>query len=947
MEKTSLGLLDKTREEKQSQLFKDCLLFWAFSDQQFLENKTKLEPGEKYVHIGHGGYLPKGKVDQFLDGMEAINKWYKSEIKSNGLRTKKIAYELSNHEAYYTGDIEDTLAALGPDYTAEEVTAVFEANKEFEDSRFAKGGAALKTDSPLTFSKSEDQIDIFGAAQKKTAGKKTAKDDKIQVEVPGLETKLLTHQSLKAEIADLEALFNSVTDEIKTISKEKFLELYKLSRHNPKTFLIKDGDGCIMVLPNDKYITITEERAAQLIAEYGDAVVTVDTKFYFTPAVLERNMLAIQKLIMDATNITVADKQNLLTKETKYSISKGSIDRLFDYGKNLDSILADIQPIFALKNCGGGDDKKASGGMITGRPAITGYSLCHYSPVLDGSHTCSSCHKECVVMSEEELMNQIAEDSNEGDVKEWFPEGSNEIENMHEARHYAAGGSASRGKEYEISLPTGVYWGNYHWDGNELMMDTCLTNNDDEKEVEVEDNDIRLKVYDKLEKEKADEKMEQAEYEEELRYAIAEEHAGFATGGAVNYTANPEYIELNNDYQETLAEMKALPKTERMKIQMLATRLEIIQQKKKRIALGESYNPNPVQQISAKRFAKGGSAGEIKVGGKVGFLNPKNGRYRYSEVTAIQGDKVELIERHPTNSQWDNRFAETLERLYMFSKEDSPDWKDGRKLVRIMEDGGIMANGGPLTYSQAVSEIGPRGTSIEKVAAFIRKNYSRLGGKGNVLSGNTDIVADLIGYYLLDWSDLKKELKSAKFAEGGLMNKKEQFEYWNEEARKHLLGKTVKAASFMRPDEAEAMGWDGGEHSCLVIEFTDGSLIYASQDDEGNGPGFLNMLSIIKGSDYEFLKRAIVGATVIAVEYMQPGKPINFEVSGRKVLGVDIAKYGFYSAPVAITLRKGIHAGMDVILFPQSDPEGNDAGALFGQTGNEQWTLPVISINQD
>ena len=68
------------------------------------------------MSIGAGGYLPKGNVDTFINGMEAITKEYKAAIKSNKLRVKLIAYQLANHECYYTGDIEPALYSLGGEF---------------------------------------------------------------------------------------------------------------------------------------------------------------------------------------------------------------------------------------------------------------------------------------------------------------------------------------------------------------------------------------------------------------------------------------------------------------------------------------------------------------------------------------------------------------------------------------------------------------------------------------------------------------------------------------------------------------------------------------------------------------------------------------------------------------------------------------------------------------
>ena len=110
-------------------------MFFAFSTEQFHENKTPLKEGEKYVSIGMGGYMPKGNVQQYLDGSKTIEKWYKAEIKAcKGARRANIAYELNNHEAYYTGDISDTLRSLGRDYTRAEVLKVYIEESKKEDA---------------------------------------------------------------------------------------------------------------------------------------------------------------------------------------------------------------------------------------------------------------------------------------------------------------------------------------------------------------------------------------------------------------------------------------------------------------------------------------------------------------------------------------------------------------------------------------------------------------------------------------------------------------------------------------------------------------------------------------------------------------------------------------------------------------------------------------------
>ena len=59
---------------------------------------------------------------------------------------------------------------------------------------------------------------------------------------------------------------------------------------------------------------------------------------------------------------------------------------------------------------------------------------------------------------------------------------------------------------------------------------------------------------------------------------------------------------------------------------------------------------------------------------------------------------------------------------------------------------------------------------------------------------------------------------------------------WTDYARKHLVGRTIKAIGYMSAEEADELGWYG---RALVIELDDGTALFPSQDDEGNDAGAL------------------------------------------------------------------------------------------------------------
>jgi hypothetical protein len=51
-----------------------------------------------------------------------------------------------------------------------------------------------------------------------------------------------------------------------------------------------------------------------------------------------------------------------------------------------------------------------------------------------------------------------------------------------------------------------------------------------------------------------------------------------------------------------------------------------------------------------------------------------------------------------------------------------------------------------------------------------------------------------------------------------------------------LVGRTVVAVRYMRPSEAAELGWS---HRPAVLEFDDGTVVYAACDEEANDAGVL------------------------------------------------------------------------------------------------------------
>lgn len=118
--------------QKQQEEFNALPLGFAFGDKQFEEmmekwglNAHKQSDLDKIYSIGYGGYIQKKDAEQFHQTRARHDAEMEAAIAEDktgdGFIYQMFLYELANHEYGYTGELEDTLDALG--YTAEDINA--------------------------------------------------------------------------------------------------------------------------------------------------------------------------------------------------------------------------------------------------------------------------------------------------------------------------------------------------------------------------------------------------------------------------------------------------------------------------------------------------------------------------------------------------------------------------------------------------------------------------------------------------------------------------------------------------------------------------------------------------------------------------------------------------------------------------------------------------------
>tara|TARA_Y100000310_G_scaffold187660_1_gene187672 strand:+ start:464 stop:727 length:264 start_codon:yes stop_codon:yes gene_type:complete len=61
-------------------------------------------------------------------------------------------------------------------------------------------------------------------------------------------------------------------------------------------------------------------------------------------------------------------------------------------------------------------------------------------------------------------------------------------------------------------------------------------------------------------------------------------------------------------------------------------------------------------------------------------------------------------------------------------------------------------------------------------------------------------------------------------------------ERWNEYAKQHLLGRTIKSVRYLTTEEMKELGW---RNRSVVLILDDSTVVWPSTDDEGNNAGAL------------------------------------------------------------------------------------------------------------
>ena len=204
---------------------------------------------------------------------------------------------------------------------------------------------------------------LFNKAKAKSTEVKKVKKDKSHV-IPNFESpsemvefhsKLVKLATLREQIDTLEAEIKDADGFIREVGINEFVNIVETTGKRESSFVLSsEQNASVMVVVQDKYKSINEERAQYLKETYGEEIVDEQTEFKFNNEVLERNQEAISQLIEECDSISKEDKENLIVGITKYSIKKGFIDTIYKFSREKEvsvmQMITEVEPQVQLKS---------------------------------------------------------------------------------------------------------------------------------------------------------------------------------------------------------------------------------------------------------------------------------------------------------------------------------------------------------------------------------------------------------------------------------------------------------------------------------------------------------------------------------------------------------------------------------------------------------------------
>jgi len=104
-----------------------------------------------------------------------------------------------------------------------------------------------------------------------------------------------------------------------------------------------------MFVPSDRYLKVDEDEVDNLKEDFGNDIISEESKYTFDNKMVEKYGEVLSKLILECDDIEEDDKKKIIKTTKNISIKKGTIDKMSEIG-NVKEVYEAVRPIVSLKN---------------------------------------------------------------------------------------------------------------------------------------------------------------------------------------------------------------------------------------------------------------------------------------------------------------------------------------------------------------------------------------------------------------------------------------------------------------------------------------------------------------------------------------------------------------------------------------------------------------------
>jgi hypothetical protein len=155
------------------------------------------------------------------------------------------------------------------------------------------------------------------------------------------------------KLKEFEEESKSISTELKEEGKKEWIKLYEQTGENPDSIVLEaseyDDVARVLYVPSDKYTSVNEKSSKELKEKFGEEIIEELTTYQFDPKMVDKWGDIISKLIEECDEILESDKEKIIKQTISYSIKKGSIDNLKNFG-DIAEVFEQVKPVVSLKS---------------------------------------------------------------------------------------------------------------------------------------------------------------------------------------------------------------------------------------------------------------------------------------------------------------------------------------------------------------------------------------------------------------------------------------------------------------------------------------------------------------------------------------------------------------------------------------------------------------------